>query len=426
MYYERKDFDAALKDFNRSIDIYKSDALAYNNRCILYYDTGKYCECLNDYREAIRINKDDVEEYKYVSLLNNFYTEIGEEIKTEVKDKILAVFGKMMAEIIYNIRQIALDHDGKQIAHYTKLNVADLMIYDQADQPAKGKKLRYYNAVYMNDPQEGMILLEYLKSIAGAQYETIEAAFNTGKVDDNNVYLGSFLPEDHKDDLVMWRTYGKDEKGVEGGGCSIVIDTDFFDASDVNESLQQLSFSANRQASATKVTRQPLYRVLYYNRRKNEFITDINEKSKKDNDDLKKHLKLLVDEIISLLTFKEAEQSPINSTIDKIVYYALSELRYFFKSADYSFENEYRVIVNAKSTDDTVKVDEGSTPRRLYIESNKHIQNVASGEEKKNYIKEVTLGPKVPNPERWIYLDASMKKKGFNDFQLKRSECRYQ
>ena len=110
--------------------------------------------------------------------------------------------------------------------------------------------------------------------------------------------------------------------------------------------------------------------------------------------------------------------------INKIIYRFLTEIRYLFKSSDYAFENELRVIQYALPSsnikDNLVKVDDNgglSLPRRLYIESNKPVRQ---------YISKIYLGPKVPNPQIWMYLETTMKMKGYNKMELKISETKFQ
>lgn len=77
--------------------------------------------------------------------------------------------------------------------------------------------MRYGYSRYMNDPEEGETIFKYL------QDPEIEDAFREASLSQNsNIYLGSFLSAFHKDELIMWRTYGRDENGTDGGGCSFV------------------------------------------------------------------------------------------------------------------------------------------------------------------------------------------------------------
>jgi hypothetical protein len=107
-----------------------------------------------------------------------------------------------------------------------------------------------------------------------------------------------------------------------------------------------------------------------------------------------------------------------NTAINKFVYRYISELRYFFKSADYQFEKELRVIKYYLPGDGNVKVDTTATelPRRIYIEStNKVHPNIAK----------IILGPKVPHPERWMYLNVLMKQSNY-EITVAPSNCKFQ
>ncbi len=173
----------------------------------------------------------------------------------------------------------------------------------------------------------------------------IENSFKPGRLEEeNNVYLGSFLPASHEDDLVMWRTYGKDEKNMEAAGCSIVIDINFFDK-DGNYLQPQLRPSSKKDDEPVddnkNVFGQSLYRVLYYDRRQKRMVEENGNTVQKGIDDLIKSPEKRID------FFKRLSSTPtlpINSVINRIIYRILSELRYLFKSSDYVFENELRVI----------------------------------------------------------------------------------
>jgi len=124
---------------------------------------------------------------------------------------------------LQKIRKISKS-DARNIVHYTKLFVADIYV------SSLDSKMHYSNAIYMNDPMEGQVIFEYLND-----KKIIEAYVEGEKRYENSVYLGSFLPvedsvkgKSHEDELVMWRTYGKDENGKEAAGCNLVLRCDFF------------------------------------------------------------------------------------------------------------------------------------------------------------------------------------------------------
>ena len=68
----------------------------------------------------------------------------------------------------------------------------------------------------------------------------------------------------------------------------------------------------------------------------------------------------------------------------------IEEIRYLFKSVDYKYENELRILryANLDPSNKEIKIDKTSGVGKLYIERKNSIQ-----------IGEVIFGPKFPNPE---------------------------
>jgi len=299
----------------------------------------------------------------------------------------------------------------------------------------------------MNDPDEGKILFKCLNDVNDT---SIERSFLAGKQEeDNNVYLGSFLISKHQDDLVMWRTYGKDEKSVEAAGCSFVIKTTFFDADsgflqpqirkptktssssisvdidtgnqpsiirsqpDIPNNTAKTSKSEMTSADYGKISGQSLNKVLYFDNEKKIVVGDNGPEITIAINDLKNNL-------LRLIFLKSKDETDIkNITVNRIIFRLLSELRYLFKSSDYSFENELRVIQYVEPKNEKVSIDDNGgafLPKRLYINSNKPVQP---------FIEKIILGPKVPSPAQWMYLDVAMKKKGYS-IELKSSVVRFQ
>jgi len=58
-----KQYDEAMKDFNKAIALYPSDELFYINRATTNYFMGKYSEALHDYDHAITLNPDNPQPY---------------------------------------------------------------------------------------------------------------------------------------------------------------------------------------------------------------------------------------------------------------------------------------------------------------------------------------------------------------------------
>lgn len=322
--------------------------------------------------------------------------------------------GSTVAEMVNDIRTLAFTEARESVAHYTKLLVANIIV----NKPADSSKLRYYNVAYMNDPEEGKVLLQILADLGGKDFEKITDCFDAGKIrEDNNVYLGSFVPVSHQDELVMWRTYGK-ENNVEASGCSIVIAPDFFDGenSPLQRDFGNTDGKATAVASADVREKEALYSVVYYNKKKvSEGNGIIGDKANEIQEGLKK----LIGALHDLVALKEGKDLDGNlaSAVNRVVFRTLSEIRYLFKSADYSYENELRVIQYVNGESDRVQIDEtGGLPHRLYIES---------GQPLKPSLQKIILGPKVANPDQWLYLEVKMKKEKFK-LELEKSNVQFQ
>jgi tetratricopeptide (TPR) repeat protein len=55
-FYQKRDYDKAISDYNEAIRLNPNYAEAYNNRGIVYDDKKEYDEAISDYNEAIRLN----------------------------------------------------------------------------------------------------------------------------------------------------------------------------------------------------------------------------------------------------------------------------------------------------------------------------------------------------------------------------------
>ena len=62
-YGEKGEFDLAIKDFNKAIELKSDYAFAYNNRGAVYRDKGEYDQAIEDCNEAIRLKPDYAEPY---------------------------------------------------------------------------------------------------------------------------------------------------------------------------------------------------------------------------------------------------------------------------------------------------------------------------------------------------------------------------
>ncbi len=255
----------------------------------------------------------------------------------------------MIRPTVDAIKELLEFTDG-EMTHYTSLETARILLLQDKS------KFRLSNAVHLNDPTEGVGLLDYLT-------EDISPALAKGCTEttySHAPFIGSFVPRPNE--LTLWRMYGK-EKHTEAAGCSITFDPAFL--SPPNENSE--SDSSQSEPSP------PLYRVAY--RTENSFHA-----AGVDDDTLNDLFEKLKDDV------KDKTRAEL-ATID-----ALSELRYLIKLSHYRHEDECRIVIPTVPESDSIQSDNESTPPRTYIEiETEHI----------HHVKSVTIGPKADRAEEW-------------------------
>ena len=181
-----------------------------------------------------------------------------------------------------------------EVTHYTSLAVATSML--RALAYGQGATLRLYDSSHCNDPDEGAHLVRELTS--NVEHRWLEQGSVAG-----NAYIMSFVSDgngrDMSDDLVFWRTYGRD-----GKGCSITVD----------------------------VRRQLLRQVLY--------------------DPAKvQAAKLTLLPILDAVTPLAQANEDCAKTISETIWKRLAGVRYLYKDEAYHHEQEYRVAIPGDSPD---------------------------------------------------------------------------
>jgi len=485
-YDEIEDWEKAIENYNRAIGLNEDAVEAYLFKAMIYdrqFDLKSAFDVLEKantktllkgrnqvYFQLIKITlKKDISYGVALFKVVDFFMNIGTlmnafEIDIESRNKAISLVIEEALPFLISFRELAKDtldiwpnaneeESKKMVSHYTNLYVADKLVMtddliESEDSDATFGRLRYSNTAFLNDPQEGRIVFDYFKDsgIGSTQdWEEILDVFDKELIENSNFYIGSFLPVDssHEDDLVMWRTYGKDHLQNEAGGCSLIIDTKFFDKHAKSPIPIQVQVRKDiiNYSQFEVGQNQPLFRVFYYSKTSKRFfnvsstqisyqnlddeIRKINEK----DETIKKYMEGIGKAVIKIkkMEFLDKDGKVINKDVNNaviqyllselVIQYLLSELRFFFKSADYSYENELRVIINGVGRN--VEIDKGDTlPRKTYVESKRAV---------KPYLRKVVLGPKVPHPDRWIYLDTQMKRDYPNNpFELIKSKCNFQ
>ena len=291
-----------------------------------------------------------------------------------------------------------------KFGHYTS-GEALQSILGKEDKPpfSSSGKTRLNNANYMNDPEEGVILEEILK---------LE---KRNPLEPSSWFLMSFTSK--TDDLAMWSQYGNNAEGV----CIVLKEDDFSryhslsdlpwyqknsdkqighkmkssveiqNDNSLNESDKEMTTrdNANKQNSEDKHSTPNndmdyLYRVAYVHYSDDQFY--IEETELFTSAEVTRLKKLLGDLKSELTDYKNSE----DPFYKKAIANCIEEIRYLFKSVDYKYENELRILryANLDPSNDKIKIDKTSGIGKLYVERENPIQ-----------IEEVIFGPKFPNPE---------------------------
>ena len=355
----------------------------------------------------------------------NGWIEYYKDVKDKDKLNQLIDIYKIVQEIKF---KLGLKEDNKklQFGHYTKGSTLQVML-EQEEKKEKEKKhifsvsgkTRLYNASYMNDPEEGLVIEKVLKS---NKEEKISSYFeNRNILDPSSWFLMSFTIK--TDDLAMWSQYVDNAQGV----CLVLKEDDFSrftslndvpwsketvflesenksevsiseSSSDFKSSPNKLenndsSNSINRDETQLKSEQKDnvskgsidyLYRIAYIKNIGKDFKLEKSELF--DDDEINK-----LDESINHLKQKLYKKLYENDDFYKnAITECIEEIRYLFKSVDYKYENELRILryANLDPSNDKIKIDNTSGIGKLYVERENPIQ-----------IEEVIFGPKFSNPE---------------------------
>ena len=358
----------------------------------------------------------------------NDWIEYYKDVEDKDKDKLnqLIDIYRIVQEIKF---KLGLKEDNKklQFGHYTKGATLQVILKQEENEKKEEKeekkhifsvsgKTRLYNASYMNDPEEGLVIEKVLKSNKEGK---ISSYFEKRDIlDPSSWFLMSFTSK--TDDLAMWSQYGDDAQGV----CLVLKEDDFSRFTSFNDvswrketlllesenksevAISELSSdfksspnklenndssnSINRDETQLKSEKKDnvskgnidyLYRIAYIGK---DFKLEKSELF--DDDEINK-----LDESVNHLKQKLEENLDESDPFYKnAISKCIEEIRYLFKSVDYKYENELRILryANLDPSNDKIKIDKESGIGKLYVERENPIQ-----------IEKVIFGPKFPNPE---------------------------
>lgn len=304
----------------------------------------------------------------------------------EIVDQLWALLGEVSA---CKEKHLVARKEGQTVAHFTEYTTIEKMlpISNEASQPEeKHTHFRLYNTEYLNDPDEGRALFQFIKEINKELYETLfndlaEDGFLQSIHDTLSVYTCSFSTE--TDRLDLWRAYGKD-----GNGVSIVTPTLAFDEPQFG--LDNLLTNTDRHAANRNALKNDtetsnteklwvLYHVRYLNQGKAIGEGEPNEANV--------IIKPVLDALAGLKPCMENLSDDIDKNkLRKAILVALSDILYLYKHKEYENEKEVRLIDAAPINSPRLHMDERS-PGRLFIKTRDiAFQNAGS---------KVVIGPKV-------------------------------
>ena len=265
---------------------------------------------------------------------------------------------------------------------------------DEADSLCKNC-LTVMNVKYMNDPYEGLALLDGLvKGIKepllfpeGSTEQFRESVYNN-----TFIFLKSFTTKIDK--LFMWNRYASDydSDGSNSNGCCIQFDPEMIN--------RIVSYSASDKVLNPIEDDYYLYRIVYVS--KNGVITSqSNPGLSNDVKKLYKTLKKLASELNTKLTILVNQSKTKKSNIyehlkDEItlsLQETLQSIMFLFKSDDYAEEDESRLIF--------VRTPDQQDSIRILPKDSANLSKLAINPYKQIYINKIIFGPNVRNVEEW-------------------------
>jgi len=375
----------------------------------LFFSNDNVCDS-DEYKLFNFILRDGLLKNTKYAILQT-WAERYKEDSSELKN-LLSIY-QLVQKIKY---QLGLkDEDKNQVlkfGHYTKGSTLQIML----DQEGNNKKdfsvsgkTRLYNANYMNDPEEGIVI------------EKILGLDRRDALEPSSWFLMSFTIK--TDDLAMWSQYGDDAKGV----CLVLREDDFSRFTSFNDVSWRreknfLEFSDKMYLMKSELN-SGFEKSIFQSESENSVNTVNDEGTEPNSEEIDSGSKGNVDYLYRIAYVKnigedlELEQSELfdeeeiielekllNSLKEKLdigskvteenyqkaIAECIEEIRYLFKSVDYKYENELRILryANLDPSNDKIKIDKTSGIGKLYVERENSIQ-----------IGEVIFGPKFPNPE---------------------------
>lgn len=324
--------------------------------------------------------------------------------------------------------RLAYRPDEEPIAYYTTLRTVQFLFKPMyqpdpacaptteapADAGKEGKNcLTMMHAMYMNDPNEGLTLLQALQDGIDAGegrdvlFDGMPAAdFRQELYDQNYVFLKAFT--NRVDLLDMWAMYASDrQSGKDSNGCCVCIAPETFSrAKEDAEKEKAGGGDAKAELSIAGGNDDfNLYRVVYLNEH-GEIDKARNPKLPESVPPCYACLKALTVELND--TLREIQDETVREraveAARRFLQASLRKLTFLFKEDAYFLEEELRLLVSRPVRDDAQVAKLPTDPPKLCFYPFFRV-----------YIEKLILGPKVEAPDNWIpYFQRELNKMRYN------------
>lgn len=338
--------------------------------------------CCKDYIKKVFYlrDKDDVVEESYIEEVNQiaYYTS--------------------MDNLQFLLRKVYCDSKCDRPVSLTEYEKTDGVSDEEIKQAQRNAKncFTMMHAYYMNDPNEGLTLLNELaeESIESGAVPNVvfhklpPVVFREQLYDGQFVFLKSFT--NVIDQLNMWSMYASDRsEGSDSNGCCICIAPETFH-------MMMETQSGTEQLAQRKLEDKDdyqLYKVAYVH---NGEITEDDEKLKMYYHKLKELFEVLNEVLFKKRLKSNADMEAIQSNLQQ----SLAPIVFLFKDASYRAEQERRIVVTRKKTALDKISKTSQNPPKLFINPYHQV-----------YVEQLILGPKAKNPDHWIpYLQYELTK----------------
>ena len=414
VYFEKKDYNKAIKNFTRAIKLEPENSTTYLWRGRVYFEKEDYDNAFEDFLDAGKLDstiKLTIPMAYLAGRIDDIFHQDQDAQHQKGKDQKIEAFelyGELLGTITLIQKALFQPPETSQceeVAHYTSLHTLKAL--------AGKKSFRFYNVTYMNDPDEGRKFFKIMEdneaNVEEFFYEKNDQPYLSP------AYIGSFTmvtPKKlQKDDLFLWRTYGKHDDKEAAGACLLFKHDESCFAKRFKHQLGPIpqSFLDNESTSESRPQAKPsLYKISYPGDEDKKFL---------------EHLENLAKQIKRINSFNNKKQhEKKKKQLDELARNFLDTIRFLFKSDHYKTEKEVRIVEfhaykenETQSLDNNIKVDLKQIPPRFYAEAQEDF-----------CFSEVILGPRVRNSRDWKqWIEYERKNSEVSEVKVQQSIIKY-